>query len=211
MNYSSIAIKLFSSLILVWLMISAAQMGYASLHFFNAKNYITQWSAEDNIDTEAAYQQALRSIELSNSYHPNNPEYLHARASILEWAVFSGMSGTDNYRKALVDYENAIKLRPLWPWSWGAKIMTKWRLHQLDDEIWQSMLLLDKYGPYTSGTHYVIVDVGLTLMRINSPHAKAAEALAIKHYHRGMANSRAVKSLKQIIAYNNAEEIVANW
>jgi len=89
--------------------------------------------------------------------------------------------------------------------------MTKWRLNELDDELVQSLYMLDKYGPYTAATHYVIVDLGLTLITEKTKYAQEIEPLVKKHYQRGLSNPQAVKTLKDITSYYEADELLASW
>jgi len=210
-----VAIKIVLSVLLLWLIVMAGKMGYANLHFWSADNQLSKWSREDKVDSEASYRKTLSAIEIATAYHPGNPRYLITTGLIQEWAVFGdisiGKEAREDYLNALENYSKAIQLRPYWPWAWGSMLMTKWRLNELDDELVQSLYMLDKYGPYTAATHYVIVDLGLTLITEKTKYAQEIEPLVKKHYQRGLSNPQAVKTLKDITSYYEADELLASW
>ncbi len=203
--------KLAISGLLLWLTLVAGQMGYANLHYFSANNQLGQWVSEGAISSESSYQQALQAISLSNEMHPDNPQYIETLAAIQEWAVYGGYAEDSNFSLALANYERAIQLRPLWPWTWSAKVMTKWRLGEIDDVMWHGLVKLGETGPYTMDANLVIVDGGLMLITSGSAYADRAKLLAAEHYRRGMGNSRAVKPLKAVVKRHRAEDIVAGW
>ena len=131
--------KLALSILLVWLIIVAGQMGYANLHFTNADNHLTHWTVEGTISSDSSYNQALHSVLLSNEMHPDNPQYLELLAAIQVKAAYGGYAERSNIKLALASYNKSLQLRPLWPWAWSSKAMTKWRLGEIDDDMWNSL------------------------------------------------------------------------
>lgn len=201
--------KLALTALLLWLIVVAGQMGYANLYYFNANNHLEKWIDLSNIDSEASYRQALRAINTSISYHPANPQYIETLGSIQEWAVFSDYAEVSNFSLALKNYNQAIQLRPIWPWGWSSKAMAKWSVEELDVDLFHSLVMLDKYGSYIEKVHLVIVDIGLMLIVDESSFADQVTPLVMKHYRRGMTNNS--KAITEVITSYKAEELVAGW
>ena len=149
--------KLVLTALLLWLTVLAAQMGYANLHFFSANNQVDRWEKKAEITSQNSYNRALQSIKLSNQLHPNNPKYIETLGIIQEWAVYGEYADNTNFSLALSSYQKSAQLRPLWPWSWSAKAMTKWRLKEIDDELWHALEMLSKTGPYTKDSNLVLL------------------------------------------------------
>jgi len=143
--------------------------------------------------------------------HPDNPQYLITLGSIQEQGAFDGHADDSNFRLALASYDKSIQQRPLWPMTWISKVMTKWELGEIDNEMWNALVMLEKTGPYTKEANIAIVDVGLMLMSENTVYAKRAEQLAAEHYRRCINNSWGLKQLKEIVTEYGAEEVTANW
>ncbi|MFT5451494.1 MAG: hypothetical protein ACI9N9_000978, partial [Enterobacterales bacterium] len=157
------AFKLAISVLLIWLIIVAAQMGYANLHFTNADNHLADWIDKGTISSDSSYNQALHSISLSNVMHTDNPQYLETLAAIQVKAAYGGYAEKSNLNLALANYNKSLQLRPLWPWAWSSKAITKWRLSEIDDELWHTLQMLSKVGPYNVTANLTIVDVGLMM------------------------------------------------
>ena len=203
--------KLAISVLLIWLIIVAAQMGYANLHFTNADNHLVNWIDKGANSSDSSYNQALHSISLSNEMHPDNPQYLELLAAIQVKAAYAGYAEKSNINLALANYNKSLQLRPLWPWAWSSKAMTKWRLGEIDDDLWRTLQVLSKVGPYNVTANLTIVDVGLMLISTNSVYAERATLLTAEHYKRGMDNRHAVKLMKAIVKRHKAEDVVADW
>lgn len=203
--------KLVLIALLLWLTVVAGRMGYANLQYFSAKNQVDSWVDNGAISSESSYRQALRAINLSNELHPDNPQYIETLATIQEWAVYGDFAEKSNFKLALANYHRSAELRPMWPWVWSSIVLTKWRLDEIDDEMWHALVMLGETGPYTKHANLTIVDVGLMMMEKSPEFAAQAETLAAEHYRRGMKNSQVVKSLKAIIKKREAEDIVAGW
>ncbi|MCP4411803.1 MAG: hypothetical protein GY808_04435 [Gammaproteobacteria bacterium] len=203
--------KLGFSGLLISLIVLSSQMGYANLYYYYANNYLQRWLTDSTGSSESSYNAALSAIKLSNRMHPDNPQYLITLGSIQEQGAYDEHTDDSNFHLALTSYNNSIHRRPLWPMTWISKVMTKWELGEIDDEMWDSLIMLEKTGPYTKEVNIAIVDVGLMLMSENTEYSEQAEQLVAEHYRRGMANSRAVKQLEDIIADYEVEEIAANW
>ena len=205
------AFKLAISVLLIWLIIVAAQMGYANLHFTNADNHLADWIDKGTISSDSSYNQALHSISLSNVMHTDNPQYLETLAAIQVKAAYGGYAEKSHLNLALANYNKSLQLRPLWPWAWSSKAITKWRLGEIDDDMWHTLQMLSKVGPYNVTANMTIVNVSLMLISTNSVYAERATLLAAEHYKRGMGNKHAVKLMEAIVKRHKAEDIVADW
>ncbi len=211
MKQTIVIIKLGLSGLLGWLIVLSGQMGYASLDYYYANNYLQQWIVDGNVSSEPSYLEALSAIKLSNELHPDNPQYLETLGAIQEQGVYDGHVDKSESLLALENYNMSIQLRPLSPLSWILKVMAKWQLGEIDDDLWNAIVMLGKTGPYSREANLVIVDVGLMLILEDTEYAERAKNLVAIHYRRGLDNSTAVGRLKKIVAAYNAEAIVANW
>jgi len=210
MKHAIVIIKLGLSGVLGWLIVLSGQMGYASLDYYYANNHLQQWIEDGNVSSEPSYLEALSAIKLSNELHPDNPQFLETLGAIQEQGVYDGHVDKSNSLLALANYNKSIQLRPLSPLSWILKVMAKWQLGEIDDDMWNAIVMLGKTGPYSIEANLVIVDVSLMLILEDTEYAVRAKQLMAVHYQRGMGNPRAVDRLKNIVAEHGAEEIIAN-
>jgi hypothetical protein len=197
-------------IVLLWLIIMAARMGYADLQFTYADNYLLSWIDSDSI-SESGYKNALEAITLSNKLHPDNPKLIEILAVIQARAFYEGYAEISNLQLALENYNKSLTLRPIWPWAWSSKAYNKLALDEIDDDLWQSLVMLDKTGPYNVDAHLTIVDIGLIMVAMENEYSERAAQLAKVHYKLGMNNKQSASSMSDIITQQNAQEVVADW
>ena len=203
-------LRFLTLLLLLWLIMMAARMGVADIKFTHADNQLSYWIDSGNM-SESSYSSAIDELSSSLRLTPNNPQYLEILANVQSRAVYRGFSGRDNFARSLENYNKSLSLKPIWPWGWSAKAYSKWRLGEIDDELWQALLMLDRVGQYNVQAHLTIVDIGLMLISNNTVYRDKALDLTMKHYRRGMENRQAIGLMNDIIERYGVEDLVSQW
>ena len=146
---------------------------------------------------QAAYTSLSTAIELV----PNHPDYLETMASLYHWQVLlqerQPHQITESLNLSKDFYQQAIKLRPAWPFSWANFALIKQQLNELDEEYnhaieravtlgaWESKLqnivtqaTLPSWQQLNKDTQNLVVENSFRAL-----HSNAREFIAIAKQH----------------------------
>ena len=174
-------------------------IGYASMQYNLAKNYLERWTDTRTVSNQDNYQRAKTAINKALNRHPDNPVYQESLASILVWGDYAGFESTEAVEQALSTYKGVIRSRPLWPWAWSEWVMTKWRLEQYDEEMLRGLLRLEEVGPYIGAANLTVVDAGLELMEQRPDFEAQLKPLVEAHYKRSFTNGQIRNQMLELL------------
>jgi tetratricopeptide (TPR) repeat protein len=206
------------SLLLLFLVWQSMKMGKANLNFYTANHYLETWLDNNKLTDAVEYQEALRSINDANGFHPNNSHYLITQGLVYEWAG-TGDFFSDNkekkqqFIKAKTYYLDAVKLRPTWPVTWATLAILKWRLGEIDQQLIDYLFQADKFGQHTPEVNQAWLEVGFYLYQNKSTFtAKIVRGLR-KHLEITFNDSRpdSRKLAIDIIKRHHAERLACSW
>lgn len=176
----------------------ALSHGLASFKYNYTKNQLEYWSSTDQIPNPVSYQLTKESIRSVNALWPTNPNYIDTRASVLIWGYYEELEDPDILNVAMEHFEQSIRTRPIWPWTWTEWVMTKWRLDEYDDDMLNGLITLDKVGPYTGEANLVLVDVGLQMIAQRPELTAQLKPLIEKHYLRAELNGVIIRQMRAL-------------
>ncbi len=186
--------------------------GLASFSYLEASHYLEAWHGQEEVGSDEEVSAALKAIRRANALHSNHPHYLNTYANILLWrsATISevNFSQKTDYRDALALYKRSAELRPLWPDTWSAMAMTKWRLNEFDEKMLRYIARADQLGPFSPSIHDDLVKLGFALQQRN-PFTQ--HAFFKRHLLRGLESALTRKAIVAQVELHEAEVITCRW
>ena len=153
----------------VYIIYIAAQWGLADVYYRPAKIQLRSWSLGkielENKDWEKLHSSLSRALELD----PYNPKIHENLALALEGrfanASIKNTEVETNRKLALEHYRQSTRLRPVWPYAWSDLALVKYRLGQIDDELFTALHNAERLGRWEPGIQRVVIDLGFILWR----------------------------------------------
>ncbi len=144
--------------------------------------------------------------------HTNHPHYLNTQATVLLWRSDTVEEATKrqeaDFRDALDLYTRSASLRPLWPNTWAAMAMIKWRLDEFDADMLGYINNADKLGPYIPSVHVDLVRLGFALLQ-RDPFTQ--HVFFKRHLLRGLNSGKSRATIVEQIKQHNAGIITCRW
>lgn len=201
--------------VFIFLLYWVGSAGLANISYLRAYHYLDRWHNEGKESTPNEIQDALKYIQRANALHPNHPHYLNTYASILLWESDRLMDVQEQeqeqkagYQAVLNLYERSAKLRPLWPNTWSAMAMVKWRLNEFDEKMQHYVERADVLGPFSPKVHEDLVRIGFALRR-RDPFTQYD--FFKRHLLRGLNDSKSRDSILEQVKIHNASIITCRW
>ncbi|MEW6996638.1 hypothetical protein AADZ86_02870 [Colwelliaceae bacterium BS250] len=180
------ALKLLITLTLLYIAYIACTYSFANLAFKQAEKSLISWQNTEVITNTEQYDKALTNATNAINWHIN-PQYLEAKAQILEWGVRTNIE--TNKQQTLTEAKNlyiqSTQLRPTWPGTWAALALVKWHLGEYDEQMQQYLLNAHIFGKNTKQVHIIWSELGKALHNSENPAHKAliAPYLDVVDYH----------------------------
>lgn len=197
--------------VFVFLLYWVSSAGLANISYLRAYHYLDRWHNEGKQSTPDEIQDALKYIQRANALHPNHPHYLNTYASVLLWesdSLTNAQEQKAGYQAVLDLYERSAKLRPLWPNTWSAMVMVKWRLNEFDEQMQHYVERADVLGPFSPKVHEDLVQIGFAL-RQRDPFTQYD--FFKRHLLRGLKDGKSRGSILEQVKIHNASIITCRW
>ena len=149
-------------LYLAWM---AGSRGLADVYSRPVINEIRDWQEGKRTLALKDWGRLQADLGKALALDPNNPDTNHFMAIALEGqyaelppeAVKAGSA-----RRAALDfYRKAVRLRPVWPYTWIDLALVKYRLGELDEEFYTAWHRGVELGPWEPGVQRVAAEIGL--------------------------------------------------
>lgn len=121
------------------------------IYSYKVRHVIEKWQVEQYIPQQDETITLINNIDTALFWESNNPDYLELKARILYYrAIAQGLSdkGLEDIRQAKELHKKAIKLRPLWPYSYANLVLMKALLGEFDSEYSRALSKAVKLGPW---------------------------------------------------------------
>lgn len=185
--------------------------GLANVSYLRASQYLESWHSHEALGDANSVSKALEFIQRANTLHPDHPHYLNTYASILVWRGDSLTNSNEqmlDYREALELYKRSAQRRPMWPDTWTAMAMIKWRLNEFDEEMHYYIGRADRLGPFAYDVHMDLVKLGFAL-RQRDPFTRYD--FFKRHLLRGVDASKSRRGIIAQIKSYNASTMACRW
>ena len=140
----------------------------------SAAAFITAWPAREQLDNWREKQQHLDHVQWETirtqidhalQYTPDNPELLRdlGLAHEAEFIFYPSIdrSARTGREKAVKYYQQAINLRPSWPYDRVDLALVNYRLDRADRNIYELMTQATELGPWEPRVQQVVAEIGL--------------------------------------------------
>ena len=157
----------------------------ADINSYPARNALIQWQEQSNDEPipEDKLERALASIDRAIEWRSNHGDYYDIKAALI---YYQALQARENQQfrdygqlmtESLVLYRTATELRPHWPYSWAGLALSKAKLTQMDDELFQAIDNAVLYGPWENAVNITIAEAGLLSWKL-LPAAQQQAVLA---------------------------------
>ncbi len=150
---------------------SAFNLALAGVYNHQTKEFLSFWKAEKNKKPDdfklnpVNYRAALRGAEKGITLLPDSPEQWVLKARVQLWGLQHNLLGGDKGADSplLITWQQAIALRPAWPYAWSDYAMARAQLSLIDDAFESALFKANQLGPWekrvlinsaTLGLHY---------------------------------------------------------
>ncbi|MDT0584076.1 VpsP family polysaccharide biosynthesis protein [Brumicola blandensis] len=190
----------------------SARFALSSLDFYAVKNLISQWQETESVKNTEDIARAKSHLERAKALHPAHPVYTDMLGQVFEWGALSGSSNEiGDLQQAKALYSAAIQQRPTWPVTYASLILVKWRLGEFDEELIESIKMVQTLGAKKPEVHAIIIRFGLATYAENHPfYAHVRDALP-KYLSLALRNQETRISTLAIIDYYQSLKTVCRW
>ncbi|NKB37214.1 MAG: hypothetical protein GKR93_08600 [Gammaproteobacteria bacterium] len=148
-----------------YLIISPVKWFVADIYYRTPFNVVKNWQIASQDSQEVDWGNSNRRFLKALEFDANNPESLMMAGLSYEGQYAfkeTGFAKAEKGRKlALNFYRNSVHLRPAWPYGWIDLALVKYRLGELDEEFYKSILHASELGSWEPGVQKVIIEIGL--------------------------------------------------
>lgn len=133
--------------------------GMGDLYGYKVRYALEQWQERPQLPQPEEISEALADSNSALNWEESNPEYVELKGRVLYYrALVSGLDaqGLDDIANAKVLHQQAIKLRPRWPYSWANLVLMKSYLKEFDEEYHQALINSLKLGPWEKSVHLTL-------------------------------------------------------
>ena len=151
-------------LLACWGIYHAVRIGIADAVAYKAKYQVEGWSKDNRLPTEVELDYALENISSAMAWEPGNPQHINLRAdiliykSLLHWQDEQFSAITD---EAVLLYQQSLKRRPRWPYSWARLALAKAYLAEFDEVFIEAVDKAVKLGPWEPTVHLILAEAGV--------------------------------------------------
>ena len=201
-------------LLVSFLCFKSTNLMMASIQFYGAQNYITQWQVSgrepEAEDIENAQQYAFKALTL----HSDFALYSDALSTVLQWKALQA-NNSELKNTALNEAEMfnllSTKHRPSWPVTWANLAYIKWLKGEFDEDFTRYITNADSLGSTTPEVHLSLATIGLGMSRINIRDFLTHKALFRKHIVLGLTHPRSKKNIAIRIDNTQTKPMVCGW
>ncbi len=151
--------------VLLYITYVAGSWGLADVYARPVINEIRKWQKGEKQFVEKDWTRVRTDLEKALALDPNNPDTNHFMAIALEGQYADLPPKTvdaEPARRAALDYyRKAVRLRPVWPYTWIDLALVKYRLGELDKEFYDAWHRSVELGPFEPGVQQVAAGIGL--------------------------------------------------
>ncbi|WP_067869653.1 hypothetical protein [Neptuniibacter marinus] len=203
--------KLFlSSLILVCLVgvYSVFSWAMGDLYGYKVRYALERWQDTSVLPQLQEVSDVLADSNRALSWEARNPEYVELKGRVLYYrALALGLDdqGLVDISRAKTLHQQALELRPRWPYSWANLVLMKSYLKEFDEEYHQALINSLKFGPWEKSVHLTLSHAAALSWRALSLEQKR---LFAKNIERGIVrNMPEIRSILSV--YNRKSSICA--
>ena len=200
--------------ILVPLMVQSSKIALAGLYNSHVTGYMDHWR-EKNRDNTGEFrippeqlEIAVRSSEKALDLVPQGSKAIFNRLKLYEWeAGFTDQPAVDTDEES-TRYQQAISLRPAWPYLYMDYAMAAARRRDLGDQFQQSIIQATRLGPWEPAVQERMATFHFHYKGWLTPEAQTAleanlERLATASPRRALAIARQYKAEKEVCTLLN--------
>lgn len=143
----------------------------ADINSYPARNALINQQDPTQLVPADKLERAQASIDRSISWRPDHGDYYDIKASL---SYYQALHAQEEKRwrdygqlmtQSLDLYRQASTLRPHWPYSWAGLALTKAKLSQIDEELFQAIDNSVFYGPWENAVNISVAEAGLLSWR----------------------------------------------
>ncbi len=147
----------------------AGSWGLADIYFSSAKNEIEHWKSGKITLEDKDWDRLRANLSKAVKLDPNNPEIHEKLAYVIEGRFFNVVSKEPKAQivrlLALEHYRKSVHLRPVWPYAWANVASIKYRLGQIDDEFFEALHNVVKFGAWEPGLQRLVVELWINELK----------------------------------------------
>ncbi len=144
---------------LAFMVFCAARIGYAAFLAIDPHDAIEAWASGGGSAGRGGIEERM---EEAHKLDPGNPLYLEDLVRLRSLRASPGQNaGKQELEKALPEIREAIRLRPVSPYSWSALLFVKSGLGEHDEEFSRALSNSNFLGPWEPEVQLVVADVGM--------------------------------------------------
>ncbi|MCV6615753.1 MAG: hypothetical protein OIF35_12335 [Cellvibrionaceae bacterium] len=196
-------------LVLATLAVFAFRFAMADMVSYNARYSSERWFKQDRLPSAEELDQALAEIQRARSWNPYHADYHDLQAYLLWLAILreqrqaqagsqariAGMAAS-----AVALHQQAIALRPRWPYSWSGIALMKAYQQDFGASFAQAVQQAVRYGPWENTVNVQLaLATQLAWPQLQAPSQQPLKQALLENLNRGMRrNSKAIgRYLKQ--------------
>ncbi len=151
--------------VFLYMIYIAGSWGLADVYYRPVMNELKDWRLGKITLEDKDWDELQLNLSKALALDPDNPE-IHENLGLAIEGRFFGIVSKDTeaqpYRQlALEHYKKSILLRPVWSYAWAALSSVKYRLGQIDDELFQALHNVAKLGPWEPDLQRLVVVMGM--------------------------------------------------
>ncbi len=177
-----------------WGIYQAVRIGVADVIGYKARYALSGWEQAGRLPTQEALQAALAQASSALLWEPGNPQHMDLKAHLLTYQGL--LSVNDPQAGSLVEitapavalYQQSLRRRPQWPYTWARLALLKTYRGEFDAEYRAAIIQATHLGPWEPDVHIHIAEAGLSgWFTLDRPTRDAVVA----NVHRGLHTGRA--------------------
>lgn len=170
--------------------VQASLHGLANVYGLFPAQRLGAWQSARQVPEPEELSLALGQLRTARALDPGNPGYMDDQGLLWEWAAAGGdtlASPRDALEQARDAHREAIRLRPLWPYSWANLARVKAQLGEVDVELALALEKASRLGPWEPKVQRSIADAG---MRVWDQLGPAPRRAVLENLQRGVRIQR---------------------
>jgi hypothetical protein len=191
--------------------LNALRFAGASVVYSAVRDNVSNWHSNIGIQDKEAFESVNLSIFTANLLHSSHPLYIDFAGQVDEWGEVSGFGQQNSLQKAEQHFQDAVKIRPLWPVSWANLAMIKWRLQEFDQQMFAYVMKAHELGSQSAEVHTLFALLGITLNNANHPMFNDIGDLSREHISRGLRNEQSKKLIVAFVQSTSSLSTVCRW
>jgi hypothetical protein len=140
----------------------------ADVSAYSVKYAIESWDQKGELIPLDVIEPIAKKVDSAIRWWPDNAEYIEMKARVDLYRAISLANGHEDVDGAMaqlntaIDLHNqAINLRPHWPYSWANRSLVKAYTGVFDDEYFEGFSKASQYGPWEISSNLSLVEAGL--------------------------------------------------